>query len=168
VKPSFIIPVFDLLEIGQTKYFDVRLKETAVRNFTADFIELQNLVGEIEFQESILSRRAVWPPNHVEAFSSPCSWQPLERSKWVGGGKGMKPERPIDRRKRPERKVRFELHSWSPSFFAKGDLKTGFSPSVTAYRLEGSFQKLDDAAPGRGRYTVLTSLAAMRTTSTGD
>jgi hypothetical protein len=75
VKPSFIIPVFDLLEIGQTKHFDVRLKETAVRNFTADFIELQNLVGEIEFYRScpgvLFGRQIMLKPFPVHVPGNP-------------------------------------------------------------------------------------------------
>jgi len=89
MKPRFIVPVFDLLKICQAKHVDVCLKETAVRKSRRRFIELQNLIGEVEFQESILSgvlfgRQIMLKPAPVHVLEGP------EARQVIGGGKSMK------------------------------------------------------------------------------
>ncbi len=63
--------IFNPLKIPEAKHFYVTLEQTTIWYRTGNFFKLQNLFGEIELKETILSLGAIGPPDDIEAGSPP-------------------------------------------------------------------------------------------------
>ena len=105
------VRIRDRLQVPETEHLDIGLKQPAIWDRPRYFFESQSLLGDVEFQEPVLTWLAVGPPDDIEASPSPGSLQTCKQPKWiVGSVDRRKPQRSVDRGYRRKGKVWFELH----------------------------------------------------------
>src|SRR5262245_38467502 len=73
----------DLLQVVQAVQADVVLQQATVGYLPQGKTELEFLTGQVEFEEVVLPRCVVGPPDDVEAPAFPLSVEPGERAEWT-------------------------------------------------------------------------------------
>ena len=88
MKPCIKVGVRDLLQVGDAEHIDIALHQAAVGDGTADGVEFQRVVGEVQLQKVVLPRSRVGAPDHVEALASPRAGKIGEGPRGLSKGKG--------------------------------------------------------------------------------